>query len=173
MKRTWGLRLVKENEKWLPSAVYSGFLITFVATTNNWRVYGNKKECRILTYSNKMLWFGRPQSGDSGDSGRRRFKAWNTHLQIHNAIIDRIERMAIVIRCHPCGDGKHWCILEAGVQHPGMWRSDAPCGQCPPYQACSRAQDRQEGLRLDMQAASCRSSQRQFCSSQRDRKSVV
>ena len=43
MKRTWGLRLVKENEKWFPFARITQILITFVATTNNWRDMATNK----------------------------------------------------------------------------------------------------------------------------------
>ena len=69
------------------------------------------------------LWTGRTSGNSRGvliaGYERRESAETDADLRQHHARVGELVRMAAVRRLHPCGDGKHRSVLEAGLRDFG------------------------------------------------------
>lgn len=76
----------------------------------------------------------------------------------------RTERLVIGKRHYACCHGKHRSLLETCIPCSGTdIDEDLDC-ECPAYQVCSGALNRQAGQRLDLQITASRVVKTEFCS---------
>src|SRR5215472_18347208 len=75
--------------------------------------------------------------------------------------VAQVSGVAARTRCDPSGDGIHWGVLEADLEHSGR-RVRTVSGERSTRQECTWSKDGPEGLRMDRRVATTRAAARQF-----------